>query len=414
MNVLCSGLQILKANKRRVAFLAVLGAGAVSAFSYARRQYGVITSALDAERISGARSLRAVYGASRRTVISTLCALLKPGRERIFACEHADADGLVARLKTSVDGKEKKATWEELKVAAIVRLIVSVYYVVEVYLVLLVQVNLVARYSAVDADAPIQMLEGRVLELESKQQFMSLARRKLFEDGGVEELVDAVHQVTREVVGPVKLTERVGPDDVRNILRQICRKVESKCGVGTRGSSQCDSSADPDDDNRPPVSVISQQILDARWLLTIREEDSRLSAEQDGAADPVVRQLVHEALDVCDVLDYDLLLKTNVDALMDVAGGLVDGYVWGVSGMERGGKVALAPVIAKIANVSKLVLGSEENAQPVHDLSSDSARADMSTVACGPFVDALVQSGSCDAFGAAVFLSGERTSGTAN
>lgn len=396
-------------------FLVLLGAGAVTAFGYFQRQYGAITAALDGERIKGSRSLRAVYLASHRTVISTLRALLSPGRERVFTCEQADADGLVAKLKTLRNGKEKKKAWEELKIASIVRLVVSVYYLVEVYLVLLVQVNLVARYSAVDADAPVQNLAGGTFGLESKQRFLSLARSKLFEQGGVEKLVDLVHEVSEEVVGPLRLTELVGPDDVRNLLRDICRRVEAKSGLRAHIGQEVRRVGSTPEETYS-VSRRMYPVLDARWLLVPRipHEDS---AGGEDALDQNVKQLVSEALDLCDVLDYDVLLRTNVDALIDVAGGLVNGYVWGVSGMEEGGKVALAPVIAKIANVSKMVLGSGTGPLEKLDAADESAETDAvdsSKCAHGPFVDALLQSGSCEAFGAAVFLSGERTGGDNN
>lgn len=412
MNALSGGWSYVARNKRRVALFSMASVGAAAALVYARRQYSAMTAAIDAERVSGARSLRAVYAASRRTVESTLRALLGPGRERVFACDASNPDALVARLKAMTDGAEKRETWELLKVTAIVRLVVSVYYIVAVYTVLLLQVNLVARYSTADVDAPIANLEGGRLELESKQRFLSVARRRLFEEGGIEGLVALVEQAAAEVVGPVRLTEKVGPDDVRTLLRRICRRVESRCGLRAGADDGLDGPAD---------SVAAQssdrQVLNASWLLTVPADGG--SAHDGGqVCGSNVRLLVDECLDLCDVLDYDALVRTNVDALMDVAGGLVDASLWGVSSADGGGKVAFAPVIAKIANVSKTVLGTAERRRGSERLSLEAcAPADVAghgTQMDGPFVDALLQVASCDAFGAAVFLSGERSAASGN
>lgn len=394
----------LSRNKRRVAFLTLASTGAAVAFYYARAQYAVISSALAAERAAGARSLRTVYTASKRTVEATLRALLGPGRDRVAACDAADPDALVACLKAArADDKgAKERTWDELKVAAIVRLVASVYYVVVVHIVLLVQVNLVARYSTADADAPVEALGGGRLQLESKQLFLSLARRRLFEHGGIEALVGAVEEATREVVGGMRLSERVGPDDVRGLLRQICRSVEGKCGL------KCTSEAAPEE--RVSGGLMAQPVLDVEWLLTRPGDYSSDSGESSTAlTDFNVRLLVEESLDLCDVLNYGDLLRTSVNALMDVAGGLVDASLWGVGCPEGGRTVALAPVIAKIANVSKSVLGC-----PNPDaLRAPSGSQNINIAASdGPFVDALLQMGECDAFGAAVFLSGEKSSST--
>lgn len=370
-----------------------------------------MTAALDLERANGARNLRAVYLASSKTVESTLRALLSPGRDRVFACNASNPDALVDSLKTLKDEAEKRKTWETLKIAAIVRLVASVYYLVEVYLILLVQVNLVARYSTADADAPIDELNEGKLNLESKQKFLSLARRRLFEQGGIERLVDTVEEATYDIVGPVKLTKRVGPDDVRSLLRQICRRVEAKSGMAGE-TADCVAH----EEGSASGSNISEgdDVLSARWLLTSLASSASSEVEIDVSDDACQRSvsfLVKEGLDLCDILQYNEVLRKSVDALMDVAGGLVDASLWGMSSSENGGKVAFAPVIARIANVSKLVLDGGQRALVRKRLSTQSA--DLNGVeipAAGPFVDALLEVPSCDLFGAAVFLSGERSS----
>lgn len=375
-----------------------------------------MTAALDVERANGARNLRAVYLASSKTVEATLRALLSPGRDRVFACSASNPDALVASLKTLKDESEKRKTWESLKIAAIVRLVASVYYVVEVYLILLVQVNLIARYSTADADAPIdELVEGK-LNLETKQKFLSLARQRLFERRGIEQLVEVVEEATNDVAASVKLTKRVGPDDVRSLLRQICRRVEARSGMivgADAGSVALDASSTCDTSDSDPVDVLS-----ARWLLASSASSTSSAEELDVSGDPCqssVSFLVEESLDLCDVLQYDEVLRKSVDALMDVAGGLVDASLWGVTSSESGGKVAFAPVIARIANVSKLVLDGGQRALVGKRLSTQFADADgVEVPECGPFVDALLEVSSCDMFGAAVFLSGERSSNRSN
>jgi Peroxin-3 len=407
MNSFYAAVGYVGRNKRRFALMSAACACTVGAFVYARQQYNAITAALDAERVNGARSLRAVYTASRKTVEFTLRALLRPGRDRVFACDASNPDALVDYLKRVKDDAEKRQTWDQLKVAAIVRLVSSVYYLVEVYLILLVQVNLVARYSTADVDAPIEELARGKLDLEAKQNFLSLARRRLFEQGGIESLVAVVEEATAEIVRPVRLTERVGPDDVRSLLRRICRLVEAKSAATGTASAGVDSATG--------VDPSRNDVLAARWLLAAGADgvlEGMSSNSSDSVCDANVAFLVDEGLDLCDVLQYDEVLRTSVDALMDVAGGLVDASLWGVASSEKGGKVAFAPVIARIANVSKLVLhggaGTARNERFSRDLSASGDAIDAECQADGPFVDALLQVASCDSFGAAVFLSGER------
>jgi hypothetical protein len=387
-----ASLRSAQRNKRKLLLISMASVGAAAAIVYARRQYAAIREAMDAERSIGALSLRSVYVASRRTVDSTLRALLRPGRERVFACAAANPDALVAKLKTDLTGAEKKQVWERLKIAAIVRLVVSIFYVVIVYAILLVQVNLVARYSTSDSDAPIEELDGGELSLESKQRFLSLARRRLFEEGGIEALTALVAEATEEVIGPVKLTAKVGPDDMRDMLRNVCRLVEIRGKLDGTGTSQRDNG--PDYNERP-------QVFSAHWLL---------SGGGESGEDENVCQLVNESLDLCEALDYESLVQSSVDTLMDVAGGLVDGYVWGMSSEENNGKVAFAPVVAKVANVSRQILMGERydstvgpsNLSVLDEFNVTEGQTD------GPFVGALLHLSTCEMFGAGVFLSGER------
>jgi hypothetical protein len=387
-----TSLRYARRNSHKVVLVSIVSVSAAAAVLYARRQYVAITEALDAERSHGARSLRAVYGASRRTVDATLRALLRPGRERVFSCRAANPDLLVARLKTELSGAEKKQTWEQLKVAAFVRLVVSVYYVVIVYVVLLVQVNLVARYSTADVDAPIEGLGSGELGLESKQRFLSLARRRLFEDGGIELLTDMVAEATEDVVGPVKLSAKVGADDVRDMLRDVCRLVNSRGGLFNVTSDR-----DLDAGNREQPLVLT-----ARWLMA----DGDATAEDES-----VQLLVNEVMDLCEALGFETLIQSSVDALMDVAGAIVDGYVWDMSGAERGGKVALAPIVAKVANTSHEVLvGDREVSLGATNGELLGLQSESESLADSPFVGALLQLSACQIFGAGVFLSGERDS----
>lgn len=414
MNSLYGALGYIRRNKQRVALMSTAFACTAGAVVYARQQYNAMTAALDAERVNGARGLRAVYLASRRTVESTLRALLVPGRDRVFACDASNPDALVDFLKTVKDEAEKRQTWDTLKIAAIVRLVSSVYYLVEIYLILLVQVNLVARYSTADVDAPIQELARAKLDLETKQKFLSVARRRLFEDGGIERLVAVVEEATTEVVGPVRLTERVGPDDVRNLLRRICRLVEAKSATAVAGHSELPTDGP---DAGSGISRADTDVLSARWLLTASTNLLCTEEGSEGDDDDLnanVMFLLDECLDLCDVLQHDVALRTSVDALMDVAGGLVDASLWGISSAESGGKVAFAPVIARIANVSKLVLDGGQRAlakkRASREMTVSAEQLCVDRPADGPFVDALLEVSACDAFGAAVFLSGERSS----
>lgn len=412
MYSLQGALDYLGRRRQRFFFMSAAAACTIGTVLYVRKQYYAMTAALDAERANGARNLRAVYLASNKTVEATLRALLSPGRDRVFACSASNPDALVASLKTLKDESEKRKTWESLKIAAIVRLVASVYYLVEVHLILLVQVNLIARYSTADADAPIdELVEGK-LNLETKQEFLSLARQRLFEQRGIEQLVEVVEEATNDVAGSVKLTKRVGPDDVRNLLRQICRRVEARSGMRAVADADAvarDVSASCDATSLDPVDVLS-----APWLLTSSTSSASSLPDLDAsdhAYNSCVSFLVKESLDLCDVLEYNEVLRKSVDALMDVAGGLVDASLWGVSSPENGGKVAFAPVIARIANVSKLVLDGGQRPLAGTRLSTQSADSvGLESPASGPFVDALLEVSSCDMFGAAVFLSGERSS----
>jgi Peroxin-3 len=381
------GARYLRRNRRHVILISLAGLGSAAAVWYARRQYRAITTTLDTERIWGAQNLRAVYFASKRTIDSTLRALLKPGRERISLCEGANPDPLVLLLRSSIDGAEKKEVWERLKVSSIVKLLVSIYYATLVYVILLVQVNLVARYSTSNADAPVQDLPDGSLTLESKQRFLSLARRRLFEERGIEELVRIISEATREVVRPVRLSEKVGPEEIRGLLHRICRSVESRGGLELE--RECEGSND-------------LAVLSARWLLTPLQEDP---------ADANAVHLVNESLDICDTLGYDDLVRSCVNSVLDVVGDVMDGHISGLAASAVDGKVAFAPLVAKIANLSRLVLdsGSEEDGACCDDL-EDSEDGDGTHD--GPFIRALLQVPACDAFGAAVFVSGEREGGS--
>lgn len=391
-----AGLSYARRNRRYITLLSVAGIGAATAIIYARRQYQALTSALDEERNRGARSLRSVYRATRRTVESTLRALLIPGRERIFSCTHADSDLLVSRLRSDLVPAQKKEIWHSLQIAVFVRLVSSMYYVVVVYVILLLQVSLVARYSAIDEDAPIESLSGERLCLQSKQLFLSLSRRRLFEENGIENLVQVVRLAVEEVVGPLKLSEKVSKHDLRDILKRICLIVDRRGGI-----------ARVDDVRGGTIVQLSQELskpefLTPEWLLAVP------GTGPDHDISEKVTFLVSEALDLCDVLQFGSLIQCSIDSLIDIASDLVDINVGNHPSREADCSIPLASLVPKISNVCQLIFGPEQQVEPAQELENPSFVLETHDVVDGPFVSALLQAAGCDAFGAGVFLSGEK------
>lgn len=391
-----SGVRYVRQNRRRVALISVGGFVTAAAALYVRQQYRSLTRVFDEERSRGAQALRSVYTGSRRTIEETLRRLLAPGRQRISSCSGADPDSLLVAARKASDSAEKRELFEKAKIATFVRLIASIYYAVTLYGVLLVQVNLIARYSSSDADAPVEALPGGVLTLETKQAFLALARCRLFEEGGVQNLVAIVSEAAEEIVGPVSLRRETGPDDLRALLRTVCHVVERRTGLGLE--------AEYSTRQRLSGMGLDSHTLDPHYLMSKSQDDWQTAC---GSDDANLRHLMIEAQDLCDELDYCGFVRAAVDVMLDATGGMVDGFVWGVS---PGKKVPFASVIAKLAHVSRDVLGTGAMS------TADASQAEGETACNGDdsaddsgYMSALLHAAAGDRLGAAVFLSGEKS-----
>lgn len=391
-----AGLNYARRNRRRIAFLSLVGIGVASAFVYGRRQYQALTDALDEERAHGARSLHFVYNATRRTIASTIRALEFAGKERIFSSELANSDELVMRLRGNITSDEKKRAWDALKIASVVRLVSSMYFLVIAHVTLCLQLPLVARYSAMDDTAPTERVLGEQISIEDKQAFLSLARMRLFQESGIEKIIQIVCAATEECVGCIRLSERVDVSFLRDLLKRICKKVNERGGLYHLACSQTAETV------QQPYAAGSYGVLSANWLLSFP------NVEADSDESLKLMFLVNEALDMCDVLRYDLVIQHAVDVLVEVAVNMIGSEVYGVSDEQWSGGVPLASVVAKLSNACNSLTYSSGSNGSREQPDALSHTADNQHVGDSPFVSALLRIPECDAFSAAVFLSGEK------
>lgn len=388
--------RFLRRNGRRIAVISAAAAATAVAVTYAHRQYAAMNAALARERAAGATGLRARFVANANTVYATLCALLPVVQGRVFACPAADADALVAVLKAGVEGREKKqGVWEALKVAALTRLVSSLYLVAMLHSVLLLQVNLLARYSSADMDAPIEALPAGELGMPTKQRFLALARRRLFCGDGVETVVRKVEAVVRAEAAGLGLKVRLGREDVAALLRRVCDALYIELAA--------DAYDEDGSGTEKTERAAADNLFDATWLLSEINDDGTL-AEPSSTGDVNFRALVDESLDMCDFLDFGGLVCESADIALAHALSDINENLWKTNSAEenRTDTRALAQLLAHINNASSAVLGTLAPEAP-------DALGDVTDLASGSaLIRALGQSEASERFAASVFLSGER------
>lgn len=274
-------MRFVRRNSGRLTFLTLTAGGLVVAYRYFRTQMNTVNSTLEAERVAGARSLRAVFLANKNTIQKAYMALLPEIGAILSACESIDCSAILKRLRERPPLQEKASLWERLKIASVTHLVTAIFLIVTVHVTISMQINLLARYSAYYADAPVQSLPSGDLQPSTSKSFLDLCRRVL-SNTDVDGLTKQVEAEVRANVKDVKLTAVYDAQRVECLL--------SNCIRGLSEESKMHSLS------RLPEYWFRNE------LRTLREESER---------EKNLDWLLEESLDLCECLDVSEVVESS-------------------------------------------------------------------------------------------------------
>lgn len=251
------------------------------AYRYLRTQMNTVNSTLEAERAAGARSLRAVFLANKSTIQKAYMALLPEIGAILSACENIDCSAILKRLRERPPLHEKASLWESLKIASLTHLITAIILTVTVHVTISMQINLLARYSAYYADAPVQSLPFGDLQPSTSRTFLDLCRRVLL-GTDVDGLTKQVEAEVRANVKDVKLTA------VYNAQRVECLLLNCIRGLTEEGK----------------VHSLSQ--LPEHWF-----RNELLALREDSGREKNLEWILEESLDLCECLDVSEVVESS-------------------------------------------------------------------------------------------------------
>lgn len=303
-----SGLRFARRNGGKIALFTLATGSAIAAATYMRRQLRVVNESLDVERAEGARKLRSVFIANSQTVRSAFRALLPVARDILAATELVNSSAYIAKLREKPkDRKEKQELWEKVKLASVTHLLSAIYIAAVLYSVLSLQMNLLARYTNANLDAPVQALPSGILSAITSKKFLDLARKNLLDGNRIDAIASRIEEIVKIHAQDMGLTERMGPLDIECVCANILSAIE------TDGPT-CDS----EEDSAPGVQTTEDPLGSPHhWLFSCSDSGQDRSG-------PLVRDanydwLVQESLDLCEILDFGGVVFSNASVVLSYA-----------------------------------------------------------------------------------------------
>lgn len=278
-----SALRYVRQNAGKITVLSLAVGGVIAASHYLQTRNSAAEKMVQAERAAGAKKLRSSYVANCHTVSKAFRALLPLLIERISRCEAACCEAEVAALRERPDKAQKRLLWMCIKTGSVSHVIGAAYLTSVLYVLLSLQMNLVARYRQAMTDESVQSLPGGGLSEDTSKRFLGVAEGLLNGDriGRVMKLVSSAVDVGLRDVG---LTVAMGCDDAKVMLQKV---MENVAGEDSK------------------VSVVVEE-----WL---RE------AALEAGEDENLKWLLHESLDLCESLNVRGVVRQGARLCLDVA-----------------------------------------------------------------------------------------------
>lgn len=299
-----SGLSFARRNGGKIALFTMAAGSALAATAYMRRQLTAVNASVEHERIEGARRLRAVFVANSQTVKAAFCSLIPLAREVLLASEQVNSASYVEQLRNKPKGRaEKRGLWEEVKVASITHLVSAVYIAALLHSFLLLQMNLLARYTNSNLDAPVQPLPRGALSSATSKRYLDLSRSQILRSEKVKVIVQRIKDLVRSNTQTISLTERIGIEDVECVLANILGTMEAEKSPLENTRSATDHGDGVKKDPLQSVHI---------WLLSDCIASGANEDQQTGDRDLNFEWLVQESMDLCDVLDFQGLVESSM------------------------------------------------------------------------------------------------------
>lgn len=301
----------MRRNSGKIALFALASGSAIAAATYMRRQMRVVDESLEVERTTGARKLRAVFMANSQTVRSAFRALLPIVKDILSGMDRVNASQYVAKLREKREKpfsrKEKQELWDKVKVASVTHLMSSTYIMAVLYGALALQMNLLARYTNSNLDAPVQALPSGTLSAVTSKNFLDLARKNLLESKRVDFITQRIEEIVKIHVQDTGLAERLSHIDIECLCANILGALEADglLEENERGSVT---------DELPAVDNLGSA---HHWLF--RYGDSLSNTPASISRDANYEWLVQESLDLCEVLDFNGVVFNSASSVLSFA-----------------------------------------------------------------------------------------------
>lgn len=392
-----SSFSFVRRNRRIIAVLGATAAAAGATFAYFGYRYNqVVGDGLRQEREAGLQHLWRQYEVNEETVQELMNRLVSLMRKVVWA--RTPAEELVDRLRRKDDGigiaedsdnggiVDRKSLWERLKTLSFVRLLSSTWAIALVHLQLVARINLVARYAGNSGatglvDAPVKALPGGRLSIKTQKAFLEMTRKKLFEDGHMHEIVTSLEKIVEEIAGGIPLTEKVGREEMKALLRRISKQFALR------------------EENN---------ILSARYMMSDTETCVDSDADnEEMAPDENLIALQEEICDLCELLDFRGVLESSVEHIIEQIDKEIEKL------FPEDSLVPLAKAVPFLINISDeltTVVDKEDVGVTNVSSSNDNKRGELLE---SVFV-ALSRNPPLKRFAAATFLSGEQDYGATN
>lgn len=381
-----SGLRFSRRHSTKIALFTLTAGAAVAFAAYLRSQLAAVNASLESHRIAGARNLRLIFLSNVNAVRLAFRPLMAVSSEVFQQIPMVDSTVYLQPLRTGVvkDRAEKRQLWEGVKVAAVTRLISSVYVVAIVYAVLCLEMNLVARYTNSTTEAPIQGLPAGRLRETTVKTFLEQVKGRLLALDCVQHMVTRVEKLVRRDISRIPLTERLALRDVQYLFVSVLNEVSKP---------ECDETGGSDgtDDGAKGLAV---QVLQT-WVLV--GGNSPRDVDFAAVTDPNLDWLIKESLDLCEILEFDRVVQANAGVVLNsVMSWLKDDVFDGDNSSEK--RVPFAQLFARFDALAVRLLREANQDSGGHESGEGSGGLDK----------VLAESEHSAQFAASVFLSGEK------
>lgn len=296
-----SALRFARRNAGKIALFTVAAGSAIAATTYIRRQISAVDESMQQERAEGARRLRAAFIANTNTVKAAFCALLPLAREVLLNTEQINSSAYIERLRSKPkDRAEKQELWEKVKLSSLTHLVSAIYIVALLHSFLLLQMNLLARYTNSSPNAPVQSLPAGQLTGDTSKRFLDLSRARILARGRVDAIVRRVEELVQSNMQDVSLAKRISLSDVEGILTNILGAIEAEKSHG-----------DGDDEGNLSAGCDNPLISVHIWLLNDSDGSQDSADGTASVTDRNLEWLVQESLDLCEVLDFQGVVESS-------------------------------------------------------------------------------------------------------